>query len=130
MNSSIVFLPWIWQPDQNLGGVYLTSLIQRFSFPVNQLPAAPGIPRSEEASSVGGFFFGMSSLFCCFSFPRFWPVDCPGCPDMEGVEVEGKHGAGKVYPNFSKPGMRFRMGSLHVILKWLLSKLEYFEILE
>lgn len=97
---------------------------------MKQLPAVPGIPGREEASFVGGFFFGMCFLFCCFSFPGFWPMDCPGCPKVEGGEVEGKCGAEKVYPIFSKPGMRFRMGSLHVILKGLLSSLEYSGILE
>lgn len=56
-------------------------------------------------------------------------MDCLGCPGVEGVEVERKHGAGEVYPNFSKPGMRFGMGSLHVILNWLLPRLEYSGIL-
>lgn len=102
------------EPKKNLGGVCLASWIQRFLFPVNQLPAAPRIPGRGEASSVGGLFLGWVSYFVVFLFQDFgwWNVQgVPKCKELrwkENVEWE------KFNPTF--PNLESGFGWVHSML--------------
>lgn len=138
LNPSIVFLPGLWQPTNqpinSLSGVYLTSWVCRFSFPVI-MPIFSASSWSRNAQERRGFFCGWFFLggvrgvavrvgrgggwvsFCVFILQNFGTLNSQWCPDLESIEVQGKYWAEKGYWNFFKPEIRFSMSLLAVICK-------------
>lgn len=102
------------EPKQNLGGVYSTSWIQRFSIPVKQLPAVPGIPGREEASFVGGFFLGCVSYFVVFLFQDFGPWIVQDVPKWKEVRWKENVERKKFIPSF--PNLEWGSGWVHSML--------------